>query len=112
MQMRGPSTRAGILSDMEHWGIETFFSICTTAAEHTPEIAQNFFIWPNFINRCDISGLWRIENYPSNSNWLPRSSISLAPSKSIKSLREFYPSLVCPHHGYSSRSAAGPGDVR
>jgi hypothetical protein len=42
--------RTGFISDMEHWGIETFFSICTTTAEHTPEIANNLFVWPNFID--------------------------------------------------------------
>src|ERR1700674_5615093 len=34
------NARAGFLSDMDHWGIETFFAISTTAAEHTPEIAD------------------------------------------------------------------------
>src|SRR5208337_3088834 len=34
------SARAGFLSDMDHWGIETFFAIATTAAEHTPAIAD------------------------------------------------------------------------
>lgn len=43
-------TRAGTLSEMEHWGIETFFSIAVTAAEHTPAIAENLFCWPNFVD--------------------------------------------------------------
>src|SRR2546430_633804 len=30
------NARSGFLSDMEHWGIDTFFAISTTAAEHTP----------------------------------------------------------------------------
>src|SRR4051794_8951498 len=40
------NARAGFLADMEDWGIETFFSIATTAAEHTPEIADRLFTWP------------------------------------------------------------------
>ena len=41
--------RAGFLSDMEHWGIKTFFSLCTTTGEHTPEIRKNLFTWANFL---------------------------------------------------------------
>src|SRR5690606_779655 len=36
--------RAGFLSDMEQWGIETYFSISTMMPEYTPEIAENLFI--------------------------------------------------------------------
>jgi hypothetical protein len=43
-------TRAGVLSEMDHWGIEDFVSIAVTAAEHTPVIAQRLICWPNFIN--------------------------------------------------------------
>ena len=43
------NVRAGFLSDMEHWGIETFFSISTTAGEHTPEMASNLFVWAVFV---------------------------------------------------------------
>src|SRR5690348_1491313 len=42
--------RTGFLSDMDHWGIETFFTIAITAAEHTPTLARNLFVWPNFVN--------------------------------------------------------------
>jgi hypothetical protein len=42
--------RTGFISDMEHWGIETFFSISTTTAENTLELAENLFVWPNFID--------------------------------------------------------------
>src|SRR5271166_5635576 len=42
--------RAGFLSDMDRWGIETFFAICTTAAEHMPDLAGKLFVWPNCIN--------------------------------------------------------------
>jgi tetratricopeptide (TPR) repeat protein len=42
--------RAGFISDMELWGVEDYFSICTTMAEHTPNISKNLFVWPNFID--------------------------------------------------------------
>jgi hypothetical protein len=43
-------TRSGSLSEMDQWGIETFFSISATAAQHMPVIANQLFVWPNFIN--------------------------------------------------------------
>ena len=43
-------TRSGIISEMEHWGIECSFSIAITAAEHTQPIADRLFVWPNFID--------------------------------------------------------------
>jgi hypothetical protein len=42
--------RTGFFSDMEHWGIETFFTIATTAVEHTPALEGKVFVWPNFVN--------------------------------------------------------------
>ena len=42
--------RAGFLSDMEHFGIETYFSLCTTTAEYFPELDGSLYIWPNFID--------------------------------------------------------------
>ncbi|WP_246849578.1 glycosyltransferase [Rubellimicrobium arenae] len=42
--------RAGFLSDMDHWRIETFFTISTRMADYTPAIADRVFVWPNFIN--------------------------------------------------------------
>ena len=40
--------RAGFISDMDRWGIETAFSICTTALEHMPGLAGRLFVWPKF----------------------------------------------------------------
>ena len=42
--------RAGFLSDMDRWGIETFFSICTLTPSYTPSVADRMFVWPNFID--------------------------------------------------------------
>lgn len=42
--------RAGFLSDMDRWGIETFFSICTLTPSYTPAVADRMFVWPNFID--------------------------------------------------------------
>jgi hypothetical protein len=97
--------RAGFISDMEHWGIETIFSICTTAAEHTPEIADNLFVWPNFID-ADIYRDYK------ESKVIPvlftGAKYGLYPwrQKIYNLVFEYYPSLICPHRGYSAGSAA------
>jgi hypothetical protein len=99
--------RAGFISDMEHLGIDTAFSICTTAAEHTPELADKLFVWPNFID-ADVyrdygqnkvipvffTGAISTPNYP----WR---------RKVQKGVSHCYPSLLSPHHGYVKRSGVG-----
>ncbi|WP_157982332.1 glycosyltransferase, partial [Oceanicella sp. SM1341] len=42
--------RAGFLSDMAHWGVESFFSIGTCMPDYTPAAAGQAFVWPNFID--------------------------------------------------------------
>lgn len=90
------------LSDMEHWGIETFFAISTTEAEYTPEIADKLFIWPNFID----SDIYRDYEQPkiipvafTGYNKL------LYPwrQRTQKIISQYYPSLMCPHLGYKDK---------
>lgn len=91
--------RAGFLSDMEHWGIETFFSICTTTSEHTPEIAGNLFVWPN----CIDADIYRDYGQPKIVPVMFTGYINpLYPwrQKINKIISEHYPSLICPHLGY------------
>jgi glycosyl transferase family 1 len=96
--------RAGFLSDMDHWGIETLFAIATTAAEHTPEIADNLFIWPNFVDPEIYRDYGQSKNIPvlftGNNN-------TLYPwrQKIIRTVSKEYPSLICPHPGYGLRKA-------
>jgi hypothetical protein len=95
--------RAGFLSDMKNWGIETFFSISTTAAEHTPEISENLFVWPNFID----ADLYRDYGYQKIIPVLfTGSQMSLYPwrQKIYEIVSSQYPSLICPHHGYNKHS--------
>ena len=98
------NARAGFLSDMDHWGIDTFFAISTTAAEHTPEIAENLFVWPNFVDP---------ELYHDYGEWksipvlLTGNKNALYPwrKKIVKLVSAHYPSLLCPHPGYDAGSA-------
>jgi hypothetical protein len=96
--------RAGFLSDMEHLGIETFFSICTTAAEHLPELAENIYIWPNFIDPATYRDYGAHKSIPvllTGNKW------SLYPwrQRVYRLVAEYYPSLICPHRGYGARSS-------
>jgi hypothetical protein len=96
------NSRPVFLSDMEHWGVETFFSISVTAAEHTPEIAENLFVWPNFID----AEIYRDYN---ESKIVPvlftGANYALYPwrQKIIQHISQYYPSLICPHLGYSGK---------
>jgi hypothetical protein len=88
---------------MAHWGIETFFSISTTTAEHTPEIAGNLFVWPNFID-SDIyrdHGQDKVIPVLFNGNM---SSVYPWRKKIYKVVSKCYPSLTFPHLGYESYS--------
>jgi hypothetical protein len=98
--------RAGFISDMEHLGIETAFSICTTAAEHTPELADRLFVWPNFIDPDVYRDYSQAKLIPvlftgaTLPNYPWRRKVQSVVSK-------YYPSLNSPHHGYFRRSRIG-----
>lgn len=99
------NSRAVFLSEMEHWGVETFFSICVTAAEHTPEIAENLFVWPNFID----AEIYRDYHEPKIVPVLfTGANYALYPwrQKIIKRVSQYYPSLICPHLGYGDKSSS------
>jgi hypothetical protein len=91
--------RAGFLSDMDHWGIETFFSNATTAGEHVPEISNSLFIWPNFADAETFRDYGEKKSIPvlfaGNKN-------SLYPwrKKILNIVSKHYPSLICPHPGF------------
>jgi Glycosyl transferases group 1 len=98
-------TRSGTISEMDRWGIETLFTISVTAAEHSPAIADRLFVVPNFID----PELYR--DY-GESKLIP---ILLTGAKGPQYpwrrtvyplVSERYPTLICPHGGYLSRSNA------
>ncbi len=97
--------RSGFLSDMAQWGIDTYFSIGTMTPEYMPELRENLFVWPNFIDpeiyhdyrqhkiipvtlTGQVSGLypWREKVFPL--------------------IRDRYPCLVSPQHTYESKLAS------
>jgi hypothetical protein len=44
------ATRSIFLSDMDRWGVETFFTHSISMPSYTTEIADRLFLWPNFVN--------------------------------------------------------------
>lgn len=98
--------RAGFISDMEHMGIDTAFSICTTAAEHTPELADNLFVWPNFIDPDVYRDYSQTKVIPA---LFTGATSTLYPwrRKIQKIVADNYPSLLSPHHGYVRRPRDG-----
>jgi tetratricopeptide (TPR) repeat protein len=95
--------RSGFLSDWDHWKFDAAFAIATTAAEHTPEIAEQLFVWPNCIDPGTYRDYGERKNIPvlftGNTN-------SLYPwrRKIQKLVSERHPSLICPHSGYAGGS--------
>jgi len=41
-------TRSVFFSDMDRWGVETFFTISMSMRDRMPEIADRLYVWPNF----------------------------------------------------------------
>jgi hypothetical protein len=99
------NARSGFLSDMDHWGVETFFTITTTAAEHMPDLADHIFAWPNCIDPDVYRDYAAWKSVPvlfsGNTN-------SLYPwrHKITRLVSERYPSLICPHPGYNPSPGA------
>ncbi|MBV8551259.1 MAG: glycosyltransferase family 1 protein [Acidobacteriaceae bacterium] len=92
-------TRAGTLSEMEHWGVETFFAISTTALEHAPELAGSLYIWPNFID----GGIYRDYGAPKLIPILLTGSTGPQypwRHRIFALASQHYPTLSCPHPGY------------
>jgi hypothetical protein len=97
--------RAGFFSDMEQWGIETFFAIATTAAEHMPEIADRLYVWPNFADPDLYRDYGQWKSIPV---LFTGSTQALYPwrQKVIRRVSARYPSLLWPHPGHSPTNAA------
>ncbi len=92
-------SRDVFISDMARWGIETFFCLSVAMGEYTPEIADNLFVWPNFVD----SDLYR--DYGESKIIPVLFTGSLAThypwrNRISKIVSQYYPSLMCPHFGW------------
>lgn len=97
--------RSGFLSDMEHWGIETYFSIGTMTPEYMPELGDNLFVWPNFIDPDVYRDYGQQKVIPVT---LTGQVYGLYPWRQnvFPIIRDRYPCLVSPQHSYESKLAS------
>ncbi|SCB60624.1 Glycosyl transferases group 1 [Rhizobium aethiopicum] len=97
--------RAGFLSDMEQWGIETYFAIATMTPEYMPAVKENLFVWPNFIDPEVYHDYGQQKVIPVT---LTGQAYGLYPWRQtiFPMIRDRYPCLVSPQHAYESKLAS------
>ena len=91
--------RSVFLSDMEHWGIQTYFTISVAMAEYFPAVADKLFVWPNFIN----SDVFHDYSLPKIIPVLVTGSHATQypwRNRVNKVIAERFPALTCPHFGW------------
>jgi hypothetical protein len=95
------SARAAFISDMQEWGVETFFTHSVSMAEYTPAIADRLFVWPNFIDPKIFRDYNQVKCIPvlvsgGQTAFYPwRNAISRAVSA-------HFPTMICPHFGWQN----------
>jgi hypothetical protein len=93
------STRNLFLSDMECWGIETYFTISVSMPEYMPAVTDQLFIWPNFVDpqiyrdygQPKLIPILTIGSQAMHYPWRNRINRIAA---------QQFPSLICPHFGW------------
>ena len=98
--------RSGILSDLDEWRIETCFTISVCAADHLPELRDRLFVWPNFIDPEIFRDYGKEQVVPI---LLTGSTSARYPwrRKIFPKLMARYPTLRCPHGGYTNTAVSG-----
>lgn len=96
--------RSGFLSDMDRWGIETFFAICTTTPAYTPGMADRTFAWPSFIDPELFRDYGQDKTIPIAMTG-QLSSLYPWRKRIYPVLRDNYPCLTTPPFAYESRAA-------
>jgi hypothetical protein len=104
-------SRSVFLSDMDHWGINTYFTISVSMPEYMPTVADRLFLWPNFIDpdlyydygQPKVIPVLITGSHAMHYPWRNRIS---------KAITQHFPSLTCPHFGWfddekTSRMAYG-----
>jgi Glycosyl transferases group 1 len=99
-------TRSVFLSDMERWGVETYFTLSVSMAEYTPEIADRLFVWPNFVDPAVHRDYGQDKIVPV---LFTGSQAAHYPWRSrVHSLvTQHFPSLTTPHGGWFDQNTAG-----
>ena len=96
-------TRRAFLSDMDHWGVETFFTHAVSMAEYTPEIADRLFVWPNSIDPRVYRDYGTEKNIPV---LLTGSRLLVYPWRNqiMDRVSQTYPTFRTPHFGTRNRA--------
>lgn len=97
--------RAGFLSDMDQWGIETFFTISTMLAEHMPGLRDRLYAWPNFIDPSLFRDYDERKVIPVLVTGMV-SSVYPWRQRVQRQIARYHPTLTCPHRGYGRQGAA------
>lgn len=100
------ATRSVFLSDMDRWGVDTFFTLAVSMAEYTPDIADRLFVWPNFVDGDIYRDYHQPKNIPilftgsqaAHYPWRSRVHSIVTPQ---------YPCMTTPHAGWFDDKAAG-----
>jgi hypothetical protein len=98
------ANRERFIYDMARWGIETFFTTALSLASYTPSLADKLFVWPNFADPAIYHdyGLPKLIPVLFTGSQAPhypwRNHIN-------KIVSQYYPSLQCPHFGWSDERA-------
>jgi glycosyl transferase family 1 len=100
------ATRSVFLSDMERWGVETFFTLSVAMAEYTPDIADRLFVWPNFVDADVYRDYGQAKTIPV---LFTGSQAAHYPWRSrVHSIvTQHYPCLTTPHAGWFDDKGAG-----
>ena len=97
--------RAGFISDMHEWGIDTFFTIATAALDFNRGLEGRLFAWPNAID----PSIYRDYGAPKAVDVLFTGIMgALYPwrRRMLALLAPVYPSVVQRHNGYGAGAAA------
>jgi len=99
------ATRGVFLSDMENWGIETYFTMSVSMADYLPDVADKLFVWPNFIDPYVFRDYREGKVIPalitgSNAIHYPwRNRVT-------KVIAQHFPTMTCPHFGWSGNNTS------
>lgn len=97
--------RGGFLSDMDEWGIDTFFAIATAALDFNRDLEGRLFAWPNAIDPA----IYRDYGSAKEIDVLFTGNMgALYPwrRKMLGLLPPVYPAVVQRHNGYGAGAVA------
>ncbi|HTJ58485.1 MAG TPA: glycosyltransferase [Devosiaceae bacterium] len=97
------AARATFISDMAEWGVETYFTHSLAMGEHTPEIADRLFVWPNFVDPEIFHdyGLEKVVPILLTGNQTGFYPWRNAVARVVSA---HFPTMICPHFGWHAGS--------